>query len=46
MVAGLNLADEEYERVRIEAVERLAVGPDGQQRPWMDNVIVLRRRVA
>ena len=44
VVAGLNLADEEYERVRIEAVERLAVGPDGQQRPWMDNVIVLRRR--
>ena len=44
VVAGLNLADEEYERVRIEAVERLAVGPDGQQHPWMDNVIVLRRR--
>jgi ubiquinone/menaquinone biosynthesis C-methylase UbiE len=44
VVAGLNLADEDYERVRIEAVERQAVGPDGQQRPWMDNVIVLRRR--
>ena len=44
VVAGLNLADEEYERIRIEAVERQAVGPDGQQRPWMDNVIVLRRR--
>ncbi|WP_123028096.1 SAM-dependent methyltransferase [Mycolicibacterium stellerae] len=44
VVAGLNLADDEFERVRIEAVERLAVGPEGQQRPWMDNVIVLRRR--
>ena len=44
VVAGLDLADNEFERVRVEAVERQAVGPEGQQRPWMDNVIVLRRR--
>jgi SAM-dependent methyltransferase len=44
VVAGMNLSADEYERVRVDAVEREAVGPDGQQRPWMDNVIVLRRR--
>ena len=35
----------EVERVRVDAVERQAVGPEGEQRPWMDNVIVLRRRL-
>ena len=44
VVAGLDLAEDEFERVRVEAVERQAVGPEGEQRPWMDNVIVLRRR--
>lgn len=44
VVAGLALSADEFERVRIEAVERQAVGPEGEQRPWMDNVIVLRRR--
>lgn len=44
VVAGLDLSADEFERVRVEAVERQAVGPEGQQRPWMDNVIVLRRR--
>lgn len=44
VVTGMNLCDEEFEQVRVDAVERLAVGPEGQQRPWMDNVIVLRRR--
>jgi SAM-dependent methyltransferase len=44
VVAALDLGDGEFERVRVEAVERQAVGPEGQQRPWMDNVIVLRRR--
>ena len=46
MVAGMELSDDEFERVRVDAVERQAVGPEGQQRPWMDNVIVLRRRVS
>jgi hypothetical protein len=44
VLAGLNLSADDYERVRVDAVEREAVGPDGQQRPWMDNVIVMRRR--
>lgn len=44
VVAGLDLAEDEFERVRVEAVEKQAVGPEGEQRPWMDNVIVLRRR--
>ena len=46
VVAGLNLDAEEFEPLRVEAVERQAVGPEGQQRPWMDNVIVLRRRAS
>ena len=45
VVAGLALVDSEVERVRVDAVERQAVGPEGEQRPWMDNVIVLRRRL-
>jgi len=46
VVAGMKLSDDEFERVRVDAVERQAVGPEGQQRPWMDNVIVLRRRAS
>ena len=46
VVAGMELSDDEFERVRVDAVERQAVGPEGQQRPWMDNVIVLRRRAS
>jgi SAM-dependent methyltransferase len=45
VVSALDLSDDEFERVRVDAVERQAVGPEGQQRPWMDNVIVLRRRL-
>lgn len=44
VVAGLELSDDEFEQVRVDSVERQAVGPDGEQRPWMDNVIVVRRR--
>jgi SAM-dependent methyltransferase len=46
VVAGMDLNDDEFEPVRVEAVERQAVGPEGQQRPWMDNVIVVRRRAS
>jgi len=46
VVAGMELSDDEFERLRVDAVERQAVGPEGQQRPWMDNVIVLRRRAS
>jgi len=44
VVASLNLDDSEWERVRVEAVDREATGPDGQVVTWTDNVIVLRRR--
>ncbi len=46
VVAELALSSEEFERVRVDSVEREAVGPEGQQRPWMDNVIVIRRRAS
>ena len=46
VVTGLNLGDDQFDRVRVDSVERQAVGPDGQQRPWMDNVIVVRRRAS
>jgi SAM-dependent methyltransferase len=36
--------DDEWQRVRVDAVERQASTPDGEIRPWIDNVIVLRRR--
>ena len=41
---GNEMSDDEFEQVRVDSVERQAVGPDGEQRPWMDNVIVVRRR--
>jgi SAM-dependent methyltransferase len=44
VVADLNLSGDEFESERVDSVERAAVGPEGQQRPWMDNVIVFRRR--
>ena len=44
VVAALNLDHAEWERVRVEAVEREGAGPDGQVYTWSDNVIVLRRR--
>jgi len=44
VVASLELDDGKWERVRVEAVERRATGPDGQQGMCVDNVIVLRRR--
>ncbi|MGU3654262.1 FAD-dependent oxidoreductase [Mycolicibacterium sp. A43C] len=43
VVAGLALG-EDWERVRVEAVARDAVGPDGQPGHLTDNVMVLRRR--
>jgi SAM-dependent methyltransferase len=43
VIDGLNLADGEWERTRVEVVERPATGPDGQQAALQDNVIVLRR---
>jgi SAM-dependent methyltransferase len=43
VVASLHLDPSEWERRRVEAVEREATGPDGQTAVLTDNVIVLRR---
>ena len=43
VIGALELGDD-WERVRVDAVERQATGPDGETVPWIDYVIVLRRR--
>lgn len=43
VLAGLALGDAQWERLRVGAVERHAVGPDGQTASLIDNVILLRR---
>ncbi|MEB3052156.1 class I SAM-dependent methyltransferase [Mycolicibacter sp. MYC123] len=43
VLAGLRLEDGQWERLRAGAVERDAVGPDGQAATLTDNVILLRR---
>lgn len=44
VVASLDLNAAHWGRVRIEAVDRDAIGPEGQQALLTDNVMVLRRR--
>ena len=44
VVSSLNLEESQWDRIRIAAVERDAVGPAGQQAVLTDNVMVLRRR--
>jgi SAM-dependent methyltransferase len=43
VIGSLEL-DDDWERVRVDAVDREATGPEGQAVTWTDNVIVLRRR--
>lgn len=43
VLATIDLGDGQWERVRAEAAERDAVGPDGQPGTLVDNVIVLKR---
>ncbi|AGB24213.1 methylase involved in ubiquinone/menaquinone biosynthesis [Mycobacterium sp. JS623] len=43
VIGALELGDD-WERVRVDTVERKAKGPDGEIWPWVDNVIVLRHR--
>jgi SAM-dependent methyltransferase len=43
VIGSLEL-DGDWERVRVDAVDREATGPEGQAVTWTDNVIVLRRR--
>lgn len=42
VIDGLDLGGD-WQRVRVEALERQATAPDGVTRPWIDNVIVLTR---
>lgn len=44
VVGSLDLVAAEWERVRLESVERQATRPDGESATWVDNVIVVRRR--
>lgn len=44
VVDSLGLDDDQFERVRVDSVARDVVRPDGEVVPWMDNVIVVRRR--
>jgi SAM-dependent methyltransferase len=44
VIGSLDLDDGEWERIRVESVERQATGPDGEPATWVDNAIVLRRR--
>jgi thioredoxin reductase/SAM-dependent methyltransferase len=44
VLADLNLPAAEWDRVRIETVERQVTGPDGQEATLGDNLMVLRRR--
>ena len=43
VIGSLGL-DDDWERVRVDAVDRETTGPEGQPVTWTDNVIVLRRR--
>lgn len=43
VVTGLNLDDQTWQSVRVECVQRTAIGPDGNHATLVDNVILLRR---
>jgi SAM-dependent methyltransferase len=43
VVSSLNLDETQWDRIMVEAVDRDAVGPEGQHAVLTDNVIVLRR---
>lgn len=44
VVEALELSDADWERLRVEAVDRPATGPNGESGLLTDNVIVMRRR--
>jgi SAM-dependent methyltransferase len=46
VVSSLSLDDSQWDRVRVEAIDRDAVGPEGQQAVLTDNVMVLRHTAA
>jgi SAM-dependent methyltransferase len=44
VLAELDLPDAEWERARVEVVDRDGTDPDGHPFTWRDNLMVLRRR--
>jgi SAM-dependent methyltransferase len=44
VLTELDLPAAEWDRVRVEVVDRPATDPDGQPFTWQDNLMVLRRR--
>jgi SAM-dependent methyltransferase len=44
VASSLNLDETQWDRIMVEAVDRDAVGPEGQHAVLTDNVIVVRRR--
>jgi len=44
VLADLDLPPTQWDRVRVDAVDRTATGPDGEVATLQDNVMVLRRR--
>ena len=45
VLAELDLPAAEWDRARVEVVDREGTDPDGQPFTWRDNVMVLRRRI-
>ena len=44
VLAGLDLPAVDWDRLRVESVDRPATDPDGKPFTWQDNVMVLRRK--
>lgn len=44
VLAGLDLPAAQWDRLRVESVDRPATDPDGKPFTWQDNVMVLQRR--
>jgi SAM-dependent methyltransferase len=44
VLAELDLPVAEWDRVRVDVIERDGTGPDGEPFTWRDNLMVLRRR--
>jgi SAM-dependent methyltransferase len=44
VLAELDLAAEEWDRARVQVVDRPGTDPDGEPFTWRDNVMVLRRK--
>jgi hypothetical protein len=44
VLAELDLPAAQWDRARVEIIERDGTGPDGEPFTWRDNVMVLRRK--